>query len=445
LKRKGIFPYSYFKSKRILDEMQLPPEKCFYNELSGEHITDEDYSHAQLVWKKFHCETFKDYLKLYQYIDTLLLADIFQKFRKLSLTYYNLDPVYFITTPDLTWNCGLKMTKIQLELFNDLDMYLFIEGGIGGNKFGGKRFAKANNPLIPETYDKNQPHNYILSIDANNLYGFVMSAYLPVNNFRWLHKDKINALDIRNISDNNSIGYILEVDLKYPENIHNRHNCLPLAAEHINIPYDLLSNYQKTILNKLNLKYSNTNKKLIPTLFDKTNYIVHYRNLKFYLEGLIITKIHRILAFYQSAWLKKYIFFNNKKRQESTNSFDKSFFKLMNNSFFGKTCQNVRKRINLKAATTLNQYRRYLSKPSLSENVICPQKASMGDAGYDIFCVQGFEIKPNEQKVIFTDLALEIPNNCYARIAPKSSLSLNNILINAGVIDFDYRGNIGVI
>ncbi|XP_023225337.1 uncharacterized protein LOC111626253 [Centruroides sculpturatus] len=193
-----------------------------------------------------------------------------------------------------------------------------------------------------------------------------MSAYLPVNNFRWLHKDEINALDIRNISDKNSIGYILEVDLKYPENIHDRHDNLPLAAEHINIPYELLSNYQKTVLNKLNLKYTNTNKKLIPTLFDKTNYIIHYRNLKFYLEeGLIVTKIHRVLAFYQSAWLKKYINFNNKKRQESTNDFDKSFFKLMNNSFFGKTCQNVRKRINLKAATTLKQYRRYLSKSSV--------------------------------------------------------------------------------
>ncbi|XP_023212539.1 uncharacterized protein LOC111615349, partial [Centruroides sculpturatus] len=367
LKRKGIFPYSYFKNEDILYEKCLPPKKYFYNELSGENISDDDYDHAKLVWKKFRCKNFKDYLKLYQYVDTLLLADIFQNFRKLSLKYYNLDPVYFITAPDLTWNCGLKMTKIQLELFKDINMYLFIEQAIrGGISLTSKRFARANNPLIPETYDKNQRHNYIISIDANNLYGFVMSSYLPVNNFRWLSEDEINALDICNIPDRNNIGYILEVDLNYPPNVHDRHNDLPLAPNHTYIPFDLLSNYQKSVLTKLNLKYNNNNKKLIPTLFDKQNYVIHYRNLKFYLEeGLILTKIHRVLAFNQEPWLRDYVLFNNKKRQESTNDFDKSFFKLMNNSFFGKTCQNVRKRLNLKTAMTENQCRKYLSHSAL--------------------------------------------------------------------------------
>ncbi|XP_067126479.1 uncharacterized protein [Centruroides vittatus] len=169
------------------------------------------------------------------------------------------------------------MTKIELELFNDLDMYLFIESGMrGGVSLAGKRFAQANNPLIPETYDKNQPHNYILSIDANNLYGFVMSAYLPVNNFRWLHKDEIDALDITNISDENSIGYILEVDLKYPEYIHDRHDNLPLAVEHTAIPYGenvhLLYTDTDSLTLQIYTKDIYEDFKSFPDIFDFSNY-----------------------------------------------------------------------------------------------------------------------------------------------------------------------------
>lgn len=253
LRQKGIFPYSYFSSETVLNETELPPINCFYNNLTKCNVSEDEYCHAQIVWKAFKCKTFSDYLRLYQYVDTILLADIFSNFRALS--YYQLDPVYFLTAADLSWNAGLKKTDITLELFTDINMYLFIESGIrGGISFAGSRFVKANNPYIPETYDSTKPISYILAIDANNLYGYVMSAYLPYGEFRWLSTKEISKLDVTTIRDDSGIGYILEVDVEYNNKLHCKHDNFPLAPEHIIVTKEMLSDYQKNTLK--NFKFS---------------------------------------------------------------------------------------------------------------------------------------------------------------------------------------------
>lgn len=282
LRQKGIFPYSYFSSETVLYETKLPSKRFFYNNLTECNITEDEYEHAQLVWQAFNCKTFADYLRLYQYTDTLLLADVFNNFRRLSLNYYQLDPVHFFTAPDLSWNAGLKKTEIKLQLFTDIDMYLFIESGIrGGISFAGTRFVKANNPYIPESFDEAKPTSYILAIDGINLYGCVMSEYLPYRDFRWLDKKDIADFDITNVQNDSETGYILEVDLLYPQEIHDLHDDFPLAPEHITVQKEMLSKYQKTVLHSLNLKFQKGVKTLIPNLFNKSNYIVHYRNLKY--------------------------------------------------------------------------------------------------------------------------------------------------------------------
>ena len=158
----------------------------------------------------------------------------------------------------------------------------------------------------------------------------------------------VDNFDLNSVSENSPTGYILEVDLEYPDELHVLHNDYPLAPEKLAIPYDMLSNYCKKIADKYGIKVGDI-MKLIPNLGDKTNYVLHYRNLQLYLSlGMKLTKIHRVLKFKQSDWMKKYIDFNTEKRTNAANSFEKDFFKLMINSVYGKTMENLRKRMNFR-------------------------------------------------------------------------------------------------
>jgi hypothetical protein len=215
----------------------------------------------------------------------------------------------FILLQGLSWQAMLKMTEIELELLTDSDMYIFFEDGIrGGICQASHRYAKANNPYIKD-FDSNKENSYISYLDANNLYGLAMSKNLPHKNFQWMESFK----------NWESIPCTLEVDLEYPENLHDLHNDYPLAPEHLN-------------------------GKLIPNLGNKTKYIIHHEILKFYISlGLKLTKIHRGISYEESDWLKKYIDLNT-SQTEAKNDFEKYFFKLMNNSVFGKTMENVRLR-----------------------------------------------------------------------------------------------------
>lgn len=367
LLRKGVFPYSYLDSFEKLKDTSLPPKHCFYNILTNSHISDEDYEHAQLVYATFCCKNFGNYLELYQQTDTLLLAEVFTSFRKMSVDCYGLDPVHFLTAAQLTWNAGLKYTRVELELLTNVNDYIWLESGMrGGISFLGTRYASANSPYIPETYDSNKPQNHILALDANNLYGYVMSQKLPIGNFSWLTPDEVTNFNLLEYDENSDVGFILEVDLFCPPSLHHKFNDLPLAAEHLSITYEMLSEYSKKICDKLNLKHTLPSKKLTPNFHPKKNYITHYLNLKFYVEaGMIVTKIHKIFAFHQSNWLEPYITFNNTKRLEATNNFDKTFYKLLNNAFYGRLMLNQRKKVNVVGSLNLEDCKKNLASPLL--------------------------------------------------------------------------------
>ena len=152
--------------------------------------------------------------------------------------------------------------------------------------------------------------------------------------------------------------------MEYPEELHDLHNDYPLAAEKIKVTEDMLSPYSQVIAEKFGVKVGLV-KKLVPTLSNKERYVLHYRNLQLYMSfGLKLTKIHRALEFNQSPWLKPYIDFNTKKRAEAKNSFEKDFFKLMNNSVFGKTMENLRKRQDIKLVTDEEKLLKWVSRPS---------------------------------------------------------------------------------
>ena len=158
--------------------------------------------------------------------DVLALADVFENFRDTCLNYYGLEAAHLYTSPGLALQAALKMTGILLELLTDIDMHLFIEKGLrGGISTVTHRHAKANNRYVPD-YDPSQPSSHVTYIDANNLYGWTMSQALPVDGSRWLEDQEIESLNVLEISDNNENGYILEVDLNYPPELHDHHKLM---------------------------------------------------------------------------------------------------------------------------------------------------------------------------------------------------------------------------
>ena len=345
LRRKGVFPYEYMDSVDRLNEDRLPPKSAFYSRLNESNISDEDYIHAQEVWKEFGCESLRDYLKLYNESDVLILADVFESFRDMSMKNYKLDPAWCYTAPGLAWAAALKYTKVKLELLSNVDMLLMYQKGIrGGVSMISKRYAKANNKYMGEAYDPSKPSKFITYLDANNLYGWAMSKKLPTDGFEWMTEDELE--NWRNIP------CIVEVDLEYPVDIHDLHNDYPLAPENI-IPPD-----------------SNV-KKLIPNLNNKKRYVVHHEALKLYESfGLKMTKVHSGIKCKESAWLKPYIDLNTKLRTQATNGFEKDFFKLMNNSVFGKTIENIENRVDMKLVCDQEKAIKLAAKPYYDRTTI---------------------------------------------------------------------------
>ncbi len=365
LRRKGIYPYDYIDSFDRFNETNCPAKSDFYSQLSNEDISDDDYLNVEIVWNLFKMKTLGDYHDLYLATDVLLLADVFENFRTLSMENYKLDPCHYYTAPGLAWDAMLKMTKVKLQLFDNtqIDMHLFIEQGLrGGVSMISQRYAKANNKYM-ESYNKNLPASHIIYLDANNLYGWAMNQKLPEKNFRWSTK-RFQEKDILQMTPDQKYGYIFEVDLEYPENLHKLHNDLPLAVEQMVVNDEMLSKYCNDIKEELDIN-SDKVKKLVPNLNKKTKYICHYQNLKLYLQlGLKLTKVHRVLEFEQSNWLKPYIDFNSTKRSLSKSEFEKAFYKLMNNAVFGKTMENVRNRIDFHIVNNERSAEKYTARPT---------------------------------------------------------------------------------
>ena len=142
----------------------------------------------------------------------------------------------------------LKITEIKLEKISDIGKYLFIEKGLrGGISYIAKRYAKANNKYMSD-YDSNKQSTFITYLDKNNLYGWSMSEYLPYKEFEWV--ENVDGFNVNSINEKSEIGYFLEVDLEYPDELHELHNDYPLAPEKLAVFYDMLSDHCKKVANK---------------------------------------------------------------------------------------------------------------------------------------------------------------------------------------------------
>ena len=388
LNRKGIYPYDYMIDFDSFEEEELPEKSAFKSALNYSEVDEKDYEHAKNVWKHFKIKNLGEYNDLYLLTDVFLLADVFEEFRNLCMKNDNLDPCCYITLPSFSWDSMLKRTKVELENISDEDMYMLLEEGIrGGVSYISHRYAKANNKYM-KSYDSSKESSYITYVDANNLYGWSMVQSLPHKDFQWKKIDDINKINsmsqkdrdtylLNYLSNDGTKGEILEVDLDYPRELHDLHNEYPLAPENMTVNHNDLSTYCQETLRKLNPKKKDKyfrnlqSQKLIPNLLDKKRYILHYRNMKFYIEnGLKVKKVHKAIEFTQSKWLKPYIEFNTEKRKKAKNDFEKDFWKLKNNSVFGKSMENVRNRCNSKLYVKDKHIKKIEYMPNYKDHIV---------------------------------------------------------------------------
>ncbi|UYV83819.1 hypothetical protein LAZ67_X000294 [Cordylochernes scorpioides] len=299
----------------------------------NESCSNESYAFAQQVWEELNCTTLGDYHDIYLIGDVALLADIFQYFRDLCLRHYQLDPILNFSSPSLSLDAALKMTNVSLDLISDPDMYLTCEKIRGGVAMISKRYANANNPFMGDEFDSSKDTSYLFYTDCNNLYGWSMCQPLPTGRFRWLTSEECNQIDILALQDDSPIGYIFVVDLCYPEHLHDSHNDFPLAPERLHIVESMLSDFQ-SLFHIASLPRSNSVPILSPNLPTRP-------------------------------WLKPYIDFNTDQRKQAKSEFEKSFWKLLNNSVYGKTIENLRKRVRVEVVTEPERAAKLMAKPTL--------------------------------------------------------------------------------
>ena len=279
---------------------------------------------------------------LYLKMDVLRLADVFENFVESSTREYKINPLYSYSLPGYTWKAGLKLTNIKLDFIKDKELLLLLENNIPGgiSSVMGDRHVQS---------DKNKQ---ILYIDANNLYGWAMSQYLPTGDFKKIklccEYDSVLMKEIKedifNTPDDNEYGYFIECDLEYLAEIKEKTKNFPFCPYQTKADPNIFSG----CMNNINQPNYKPTSKLMCDVTNKSKYKIHYRMFKFYLnQGMKVTKIHTIYRFKQSAWLFNYFDHNTQKRTVAKTNFEKDLYKLMNNAFFGKTIENVRDRTNL--------------------------------------------------------------------------------------------------
>ena len=367
LTEKGVYPYDYMNSSDKFNESQLPSIEDFYSQLYEEGITDTQHTRAKVIWENFNIKNLGEYHDLYLMTDVYLLSDVFENFRDMCLNYYGLDPAHYITLPNYSWSAFLSLTGVRLQQIHNKDMYEMIEKGLrGGMTQCAHKKVEANNKYMNEQYDLSKPSSYISYLDANNLYGLAMSKKLPFGNFNW-YFSRMDEKKVLSYSDDDDKGYILEVDLEYPKELHDLHRDYPLAPEIMSVSENMLSPVQKEIHKKYYGKDASDEKtnKLILNVMDKKKYVLHISALKFYLEhGLKLKKVHRVISFNQADFLKPYIDFNTEKRKNAKTEFEKDLFKLLNIAVYGKTLENVRNHNDFRLINTPERFQKLVNKPS---------------------------------------------------------------------------------
>lgn len=351
--KKGIYPYRIaITASQLRSLKELPSQSHFYSDLTEQEVRQSDYDFAQTFWSVSGCENMLDYTEAYCMIDVLLLASCVELYREKVYSEFKLDCSQFLSGPHLAYSAMLLLKDQRVDLLTDIDMYNMLERGLRG----GVCHAALRHATVP-TEGSNDT---LIMLDAVNLYGWSLCQELPAHSFEWLEEDELESIDWLNAgseamahTDENgeSTGYIAEVDLEYPDELHRSHSSFPLAPEHFDITDDMLSPYARHCRDVLTsgegecrVPKFRKETKLAATFRDREKYVVHYKCLSLYLRlGMKLKKVRRVMRFKQSSWIRGYVERMTKKRREASSKFEQQLFKDFVNHIFGKCIQDLRK------------------------------------------------------------------------------------------------------
>src|SRR5437773_12132879 len=368
---KGIFPYSFFDSFVKMTYDHLPAKEDFYDTLSDRDVSKADYERAQAAWQEFQCDNMGDYMLRYLEMDVRQLTDVFEQARCISHHDDGLDVAHYLTISQLSLSSALKMLNKPIGLCPTPEMYRLYEKSIrGGISFTNIHYVKTTDDVK------------IMYIDANNLYGGALRQLLPAGEFIEFYD--ADTIDWLNIDTEGDYGYTLEVDLLYPQEIHDATQWFPLAAENMDITHAMLTPQMREQHAKLNQvrgkddkREMPTSRKLVGKCLDKKCYVIHFKLLKVFLEkGLKISKIHQCIRFKQEYVHRDYIDKQTRLRAAASTDFEKAYYKQKANSLFGKSMENVRDRIKVKLIGEPYRYVQYASKATFTgATVLAPELA----------------------------------------------------------------------
>ena len=288
LTKRLAYPYENFNS---FDDYQNffnnSKKEDFFSKLKNDYPSDEELERTMNIFKRFNFKKGEKLTEIYLRSVVILLTCVFEKFIKVSVNEFGINPLYFASLPGYTWQCGLKYTGINLQTLQDKDMILLLENNIRGGI----------SSVMGDRYVQSDENKKILYIDANNLYGHSMSQMLLYDGINFDRNVKLK--DILNTLDDSDIGYFNEDDLSYPDNIKEKTENFPFAPVNKKHNPDDFSVYMK----KISPDIYTQNKKFICDWSDKKTYLIYYRMLKFYVRhGMIVDKVHDIISFRQSRW-----------------------------------------------------------------------------------------------------------------------------------------------
>ena len=340
-KKKLAYPYEKFNPNNFQKPINLRKED-YWSTLTQSYPCDDYIKRTQQLIDKYNITTPQQLTMLYLKMDVFQLTDIFENFGQTSTEEYGISPLYSFSAPGYTWKAGLKLTNIKLDFIKDKHLLLLLENNIRGGI----------SSVMCDRFVESNENKKILYIDANNLYGWAMSQYLPTGAFEKLYfpqeYGEATQLEqivevLRFIPDNNPYGFFKECDIEYPAEIKEKTENFPLCPNQTKVDPECFSDY----MNRVKQPNYKPTRKLVCDLTNKQKYMIHYRMFKFYTKmGMKVTHIHTIYCFEQSPWLAKYIDHNTQKRTKAKTSFEKDLYKLMNNAFFSKSMENVRDRVN---------------------------------------------------------------------------------------------------
>ena len=357
INKKMNFPYEWINENN-LDNKDLPEIKDFYSSLKLETISEEEYNQTKEIYNKLKFKNIKDYLDTYLKLDITLLTDIFENFRKGIWDKFGLDCSKYVSSPSLSKDCMLKFTKVKIEHIKDIEMYDFINNSvIGGLCVCSKPYLNNDNSNSTIAYQ-----------DVSSLYPTIMRNKIPLKNYKFI---ELNEFNINKYGEDKNYSCILLCNVKTTDKVKNDHilKQFPALISKTSIYYDNLSDYQKTNL-KENYKSSG---KLINHLGSDENNYLSFEMYKLLLKLGYEIEIKKILEYYHSDFMKKYIDFLYDKKTEYKKIGDKSMmmtYKILMNSLYGSMLTRVENFRDFKIVTNSKQADFYTKRSNFNSRVI---------------------------------------------------------------------------